>query len=40
VSFLCTIIDWVCPSITHAINYSLTTDLVPSAFKAATVGPI
>ena len=40
VSVLCEIIDWVCPSITHAINSSLTSGVVPSAFKAAIVRPI
>ena len=40
VSLLCTIIDWVSPSITLAINTSLTSGVVPSAFKAAIVRPI
>ena len=40
VSVLCTIIDWVCPSITHAINSSLNLGVVPSIFKAAIVRPI
>ncbi len=39
-SVLCTIIDWVCPSITHAINSSLELGVVPSVFKAAIVRPI
>ena len=40
VPLLFTIIDWVCPSITHAINSSITSGIVPSAFKAAIVRPI
>ncbi len=40
VPLLCSIVDWVCPSITQAINCSLITGIVPSAFKAAIVRPI
>jgi hypothetical protein len=40
VPLLCSIIDWVCPSITHAINSSLVSGIVPSDFKSAIVRPI
>jgi len=40
VPLLCSIIDCICPSVTQAINSSLTSGVVPSAFKATIVRPI
>ncbi len=40
VPLLCSIIDCICPYITLAINSSLISGVVPSAFKAAIVRPI
>ena len=40
VPVLCSIIDHICAPITQAINSSLLSGVVPSAFKAALVRPI